>query len=71
LEQPNFPVAWRLLAASAALAGRLDQAQEARARALKLDPGFVISNLADYATLRRPEDVDRYEEGLRLAGLRV
>jgi TolB-like protein len=71
LEQPNFPVAWRLLAASAALAGRLDQAQEARARALKLDPGFLISNLADYATLRRPEDVDRYEEGLRLAGLGV
>jgi TolB-like protein len=70
LEQPNFPVAWRLLAASAALAGRPDQAQEAAARAMKLDPGFLTSKLANYATLRRPEDVDRYEEGLRLAGLR-
>ena len=70
LAQPNFPVAWRLLAASAALAGRPDQAQEAAARAMKLDPGFLTAKLANYVTLRRPEDVDRYEEGLRLAGLR-
>jgi predicted Zn-dependent protease len=70
LEQPNFPVAWRLLAASAALAGRMEQAQEATARAMKLDPGFLAANLANYVTLRRPEDLARYEEGLRLAGLR-
>ena len=70
LAQPNFPVAWRLLGVSAALAGRRDQAQEAAARAMKLDPGFLTAKLANYVTLRRPEDVDRYEEGLRLAGLR-
>ena len=69
LAQPNFPVAWRLLAASAALAGRLDEAQKAKARAMKLDAGFRASNLANYATLRRSEDVARYEQGLRLAGL--
>ena len=69
LEQPNFPVGWRLLAASAALAGRRDEAQKAAARAVKLDPGFRASNLANYATLRRSEDVARYEQGLRLAGL--
>ena len=68
LEQPNFAVAWRLLAASAALAGRWDEAQKAMARAVKLDAGFRASNLANYATLRRPEDVARYEQGLRLAG---
>jgi hypothetical protein len=37
LDQLNFPVAWRLLASSSALSGRLDQAQKALARALQLD----------------------------------
>jgi TolB-like protein len=67
LDQPNFPVAWRLLASSSALAGRLDQAQEALARALQLDPGLEMSTLS--ATFRRAEDFERYAEGLRLAGL--
>jgi tetratricopeptide (TPR) repeat protein len=67
--QPNFPVAWRLLASSSALSGRLDQAQKALARALQLDPRLEMSTLSHYATLRRAEDFDRYAEGLRLAGL--
>jgi TolB-like protein/tetratricopeptide (TPR) repeat protein len=69
LDQPNFPVAWRLLASSSALSGRLDQAQKALARALQLDPGFELSTFSQYATLRRAEDFERYAEGLRLAGL--
>ena len=68
-DQPNFPVAWRLLASSSALSGRLDQAQKALARALQLDPRLEMSTLSHYATLRRVEDFDRYAEGLRLAGL--
>jgi tetratricopeptide (TPR) repeat protein len=67
--QPNFPVAWRLLASSNALSGRFDQAQKALARALQLDPRLEMSTLSHYATLRRAEDFDRYAEGLRLAGL--
>jgi TolB-like protein/tetratricopeptide (TPR) repeat protein len=67
LDQPNFPVAWRLLASSSALSGRLDQAQKALARALQLDPGLELSTLS--ATFRRAEDFERYAEGLRLAGL--
>jgi len=67
LDQPNFPVAWRLLASSSALSGRLDQAQKALARALQLDPGLDMSTLS--ATFRRAEDFERYAEGLRLAGL--
>jgi len=69
LEQPTFTVAWRLLASSSALSGRLDQAQRAIARVLELDPGFEMSTLSHYVTLRRPEDFARYVEGLRLAGL--
>ena len=67
LDQPNFPVAWRLLASSSALSGRLDQAQKALARALQLDPQLDMSILS--ATFRRAEDFERYAEGLRLAGL--
>jgi TolB-like protein len=67
LDQPNYPVAWRLLASSSALSRRLDQAQKALARALQLDPGLEMSTLS--ATFRRAEDFERYAEGLRLAGL--
>jgi TolB-like protein/class 3 adenylate cyclase len=67
LDQPNFPVAWRLLASSSALSGRLDQAQKALARAMQLDPGLKMSTLS--ATFRRTQDFERYAEGLRLAGL--
>jgi len=67
LDQPNFPVAWRLLASSSALSGRLDQGQKALARALQLDPQLDMSILS--ATFRRAEDFERYAEGLRLAGL--
>jgi TolB-like protein/class 3 adenylate cyclase/tetratricopeptide (TPR) repeat protein len=69
LEQPTFTVAWRLLASSSALSGRLDQARRAMAHVLELDPGFEMSTLSHYVTLRRPEDFARYAEGLRLAGL--
>ena len=68
-EQPNYPVAWRLLASSSALSGRLHQAQKALARALQLDPGLEMSTLSHYAPVRRAEDFERYAEGLRLAGL--
>jgi tetratricopeptide (TPR) repeat protein len=67
LDQPNYPVAWRLLASSTALSGRFDQAQKALTRALQLDPGLEMSTLS--AIFRRAEDFERYAEGLRLAGL--
>jgi tetratricopeptide (TPR) repeat protein len=69
LDQPNFPVAWRVLAASSALSGRLEQAQKALAHALELDPGFEMSTLFHRSILRRAEDRDRFAGGLKLAGL--
>ena len=68
LDQPNFPLAWRLLASSSALSGRLDQAQKALARALQLDPGMDMSTVSQ-KVWRRAEDFERYAKGLRLAGL--
>jgi tetratricopeptide (TPR) repeat protein len=69
-EQPNQLGALRIAAASNALAGRLEKAQKLMARLRQLDPALCISNLADVIPpLRRPEDLARYEEGLRKAGL--
>jgi TolB-like protein/Tfp pilus assembly protein PilF len=68
-EDPDYYPAIRVCAASSALAGRLDHAQKAAARLREIDPTFRVSDLRDYTLLRRPEDVARYTEGLRKAGL--
>jgi adenylate cyclase len=68
-ENPNQQ-ALRVAAASHALAGRLEEAQKAIARMRPLDPDLRISNLKNrIPTLRRPEDLARYVEGLRKAGV--
>jgi TolB-like protein/class 3 adenylate cyclase len=68
-QRPNAAGAARVAAASHALAGRLEQAQKAMAHLRQLDPALRISNLRDVLTLRRPEVMARYVEGLRKAGL--
>jgi hypothetical protein len=60
---------YRNAAASNALAGRTDKAQKIAARFRQLDPGFRISSIKDFLPFRRPEDLARYEDGLRKAGL--
>jgi tetratricopeptide (TPR) repeat protein len=67
--RPNFPAALRVAAASDALAGRLEKAQKTMAHLRELDPELRVSNLKDYSPLLRPEDLARFEEGLRRAGL--
>jgi hypothetical protein len=44
------------------------QTKRKKQRLARSIQGVLTSKLASYATLRRPEDVDRYEEGLRLHG---
>lgn len=68
-EQPNFMATNRIAAASNAVAGRLEEARRTMARLRQLDPALRVSNLKDQIPLRRPEDLARYEEGLRKAGL--
>ena len=67
-ERPSAQ-AFRVAAASNALAGRQEKAEEAMARLRQFDPHRRISNLTDQDPLRRPEDLERLEEGLRKAGL--
>ncbi len=60
----------RIAAASNALAGRIEKAHVAMARVRQLDPDLPISNLKDrIPTFWPPEDLARYEDGLRKAGL--
>jgi tetratricopeptide (TPR) repeat protein len=69
-ENPNLQQALRVAAASHALAGRLEEAQKAGARVRLLNPDLRISNMKDLLpAFRRPEDLARYLEGLRRAGL--
>jgi adenylate cyclase len=68
-ENPNFAGAARTAAASHALAGQLDQAQKAAARLRQIDPKFRVSDFRRMFPFRRPEDLARWEEGLRKAGL--
>jgi tetratricopeptide (TPR) repeat protein len=68
-DRPNAAGAARVAAASHALAGRLEQAQKAMARLRQIDPALRISNLRDVLTVRPPEVLARYVEGLRKAGL--
>ena len=68
-ERPNWVPAARIVAACHAHAGRLEQAQRAVARLRQLDPAFRVSDLKRLIPMRKPEQLARYEEGLRIAGL--
>jgi len=68
-EKPGYYPALLIAAASNALAGRLAEARSAIARSLELNPAPSISNLKKQIPLRRSEDLARYAEGLRKAGL--
>jgi tetratricopeptide (TPR) repeat protein len=68
-ERPVYHPALLIAAASNSLAGRLEEASKAIARLRQLNPTPHISNLKKQVPLRRPEDLARYAEGLRKAGL--
>jgi tetratricopeptide (TPR) repeat protein len=69
-DNPDFQAGVRISAASNAIVGRPEQAHEAVVRLQRLNPTLRVSNLKDVlGTYRRAEDLARYEEGLRKAGL--
>ena len=67
--QPNYFVGACVLAASKAIAGRILEAHKATARLRKIAPALRISNLGEWFPIRRQEDLSRWVEGLRKAGL--
>jgi TolB-like protein/tetratricopeptide (TPR) repeat protein len=68
-DMPSFLFAVAIIAASHALAGRMDEARRAMEHLRQLDPALRISNLKDWIPLRPPENVAKFAEGLRRAGL--
>jgi adenylate cyclase len=68
-ESPNLHLALRAFATANALAGKIEQAQKAMSRLRRIDPALRVSNLNDLTPLRRPEDISKYSEGMRKAGL--
>jgi adenylate cyclase len=61
--------AYRVLAATYAQLGRLEDARRAAAELLKLNPEFSIERYGSRAPYRDKALLARYVEGLRLAGL--
>lgn len=67
--QPGHRIGTCILAASLACSGETIEARDAMSRLLTIDPNLRVSNLRDSFPLRRPEDLQRWTEGLRCAGL--
>ncbi len=65
---PNNPTFRRQLAAALAHLGRLDEAREAVSEYLRLEPDHTIAD-ASKVPAKNPEHLERFVEGLRLAGL--
>ena len=68
-EEPDYLPAAAVTAASHALAGRLEVAQQAMARLRQINPRLRLSNLKDWFPIRRPEHFTKWADGLRKAGL--
>ncbi|WGF90202.1 winged helix-turn-helix domain-containing tetratricopeptide repeat protein [Marinivivus vitaminiproducens] len=68
-ELPTFLMAFGILAAAHAIAGRNEDAQRAMHRLRELDSRLRISNLKNWLPFHRPEDLATFSNGLRSAGL--
>jgi tetratricopeptide (TPR) repeat protein len=68
-DNPSFLLAICGFVASSSFAGQPEQAQRGLAEALECNPNLRASNLTDLLSFRRTEDLARFAEGLRQAGL--
>ena len=68
-DRPDYQPALRIAAASNAMGGHLEQAQHSVARLRRLNPVLRVSDLKAVLGPWRADDLARYEEGLRQAGL--
>ncbi|QIG51003.1 adenylate/guanylate cyclase domain-containing protein [Nordella sp. HKS 07] len=69
LEMKGVLFSMALMAASAALAGKLDRAKDALDQIISYHPHFSISMQRQVFPFRRPQDIAKLAEGLRKAGL--
>jgi adenylate cyclase len=69
-ENAGAPGAYRVRAASLSQLGRIDEAKSALADFLRLVPDATVASTKKQLPLKRPEDLNRYVEALKRAGLR-
>ena len=67
--RPSYLTAMRGAAASHALAGRIDKARSLIGHVHERDPTLRVSNLSDLIPFSREQDLARWRDGLRKAGL--
>jgi hypothetical protein len=68
-EQQSFVFPMYVAAASAALVEQIGDAKKVMECLRQVEPALRISNLRDYFPFRRAEDLAKWAEGLRKAGL--
>ena len=68
-ENPHFPTGHRIRAASLGQLGSLEEAAEAYRRFAKLLPDETITSTLSTLMFTQQDDIDRYAEGLRRAGM--
>ena len=68
---PHHAGAWRLMTVSLGLLGRIDEAEEALAHTLTLQPDLSGAHVANDTVFANPADRSRFLEGLRKAGLKA
>lgn len=66
---PSFLMVVAVIAASHALAGRMEHARRAMDQLRQLDPNLRLSNLGNWLPFQRATDLETFSEGLRKAGL--
>jgi TolB-like protein len=67
---PNHAGAWRLMTVSLGLLGRIEEAREALAHTLTMQPDLSSAHVTNDTVYADPADRARFLEGLRKAGLK-
>jgi tetratricopeptide (TPR) repeat protein len=68
---PHHAGAWRLMTVSLGLLESIDEAEEALAHTLTLQPDLSAAHVANDTVFANPADRSRFLEGLRKAGLKA
>ena len=69
-QNSGVPGAYRVRAACLSQLGRIDEAKAALAELLRLAPDATVTSTTAQVPLKRPEDIKRYIDALKQAGLR-
>jgi hypothetical protein len=67
--RPNFLGAQRMVMASLAMSGRIDEARRSCAAVMQADPSLTISSIRNRTPFCRAEDIEKLGPAYRIAGV--